>query len=623
MLFSLQSQLSVKNEELTRIRSENRELTEFNTQMELVLRERMEIESAQNKQLRNLQLDFSTLRGQYEKTVESQRDLESLAADEQAMRMSAESRLHAANEALENLRLEYRATKIKSDNTTVQLQQCDNELAQAVEQLSKYGRDMTNLVDTNEKLRTADATIGVLKGDISRLLRLLEHYPASTPFVRRWQESEGLSFTGIGSDQAVEGANLKSFKYKNQADALLDMRTSIESLEKGGNKEDYSNMTDSEAWATVGLSPADLARLKKQYNMDPFPLPGKFEDEVTLWVPHEAANAGMKFLTSKIPHAPPSVIMDFLRKMNKIWCRREMRRMGELRDDYEKRMYELKRKANAAKPYRKVLQTKQVKRLKSALLKERTRYLNGKPKRKIEKIHDIDANEFDEADFEADVAPHDRRLCMQSALTDASSRRKASITAVSTEKLLEASLVSLETIGKHSKMAGSNRHTHSGGGSYHKAGIEPSEEYLRGSLWLGRNMTMLMEELAEAMICFRMKHLSEVAAASNDSDVHRCVRRLNLLASAGITEATALTNSSRLRARELLQGVADIYPGDKVALNDMMVKMPIESAYQSTGRGVYIPVSPGPNPRNVPMSKNSSNNNSPLASPQRTSRSMS
>jgi hypothetical protein len=40
-------------------------------------------------------------------------------------------------------------------------------------------------------------------------------------------------------------------------------------------------------------------------------------------VPGEAARLGLEFLTSKIPHASPKIIMDFLRSMNKVlirWC---------------------------------------------------------------------------------------------------------------------------------------------------------------------------------------------------------------------------------------------------------------------------------------------------------------
>jgi hypothetical protein len=45
------------------------------------------------------------------------------------------------------------------------------------------------------------------------------------------------------------------------------------------------------------------------------------QDEAEYWVPGEAARLGLEFLTSKIPHASPKVIMDFLRSMNKVTYR--------------------------------------------------------------------------------------------------------------------------------------------------------------------------------------------------------------------------------------------------------------------------------------------------------------
>jgi hypothetical protein len=45
----------------------------------------------------------------------------------------------------------------------------------------------------------------------------------------------------------------------------------------------------------------------------------------------------------------------------------------------------------------------------------------------------------------------------------------------------------------------------------------PNESYLRGAMWLGRNFTILSEELAEEMSEFRTKFMAEVAVAGQDS----------------------------------------------------------------------------------------------------------
>jgi hypothetical protein len=43
------------------------------------------------------------------------------------------------------------------------------------------------------------------------------------------------------------------------------------------------------------------------------------QEEAEYWVPSDAARLGMQFMQSKLPHAPSSLIMDFLRNMNKVF----------------------------------------------------------------------------------------------------------------------------------------------------------------------------------------------------------------------------------------------------------------------------------------------------------------
>jgi chromosome segregation ATPase len=119
LTIGLQRQISVLQEENSSLRTENRELSELNTQAETLLRERMEVENSQNKALRNIQLDFDTLRGKYEEMSDSQRELETLAADEQAMRMAAEARLVASEDQNDKLRIEIKSLKIKLDTMSL------------------------------------------------------------------------------------------------------------------------------------------------------------------------------------------------------------------------------------------------------------------------------------------------------------------------------------------------------------------------------------------------------------------------------------------------------------------------------------------------------------------------
>ena len=173
---------------------------------------------------------------------------------------------------------------------------------------------------------------------------------------------------------------------------------------------------------------------------------------------------------------------------------------------------------------------------------------------------------------------------------------------VSKEKLLEATLLSLETLGRQGKIgvdgsglndyassavgtrgstqgsvaSSDNHHNYqqqgTAGGSIASSsaassfvappsGSHPTESYLRGALWLGRNLTMVIEEMAEGMDHFRVKQLAEISTATSDPDMSRALHRLSLLAASGANETLTLVNRSRVRAREMLQGTASISAG--------------------------------------------------------------
>ena len=171
---------------------------------------------------------------------------------------------------------------------------------------------------------------------------------------------------------------------------------------------------------------------------------------------------------------------------------------------------------------------------------------------------------------------------------------------VSKEKLLEATLLSLETLGRQGKigvdgsglndygssavgMRGSTQGSVASSDNHHNqqqgtaggsiasssaassfippSGPHPTESYLRGALWLGRNLTMVIEEMAEGMDHFRVKQLAEISTATSDPDMSRALHRLSLLAASGANETLTLVNRSRVRAREMLQGTASISAG--------------------------------------------------------------
>jgi hypothetical protein len=462
------------------------------------------------------------------------------------------------------LREENKALRMKLDTTTQRMAQCDSSLAAASEQLSTLSREVAGIAETRDDLSTAQAEVGILKGDIARLLRLMEHYPAAKGFLTKWRDSDGMAFMGVPR----AGAKPKH-----------------DFPRPGGSAAD-------EADGDALISASEVARLQRTHGTDTFPLMSTLVEESEFWVPREAAHIGMNFMASKIPHAPPGTIYEFLRSMNKIWMRREKRKIARMRDMYEAKLADMKRKIDMAKPYKGVMQKHEIQRLKSQVRDKTQKSLSGHPRPPAD-THEAEYEDygmFEEPDTEIrPVPPHEKRLCSvrRSLESQGSNIRKSeeygdavirrSVDEVSAEKLLEASLISLETIGRQraSQSQQQERDAIRGGSD---DGSFPTDGYLKGALWIGRNLTLVVEELADSLDIFRNRHLVEISAAAQDHDPRRASHRLNLLAGTGITEALALANTSRMRARNILQGAASLLPGDVHSLKGFLKTLPIESA---------------------------------------------
>ncbi len=512
------------------------------------------------------------LRGRYEELSISQRELEKMTADEQAMRMAAETRLTSAEGTIDSLREENRALRMKLDSTTQRMTQCDESLAQASEQLATLSKEVAGIADTRDELATAQAEVGILKGDIARLMRLLEHYPSAKGFLQKWRDGDSMSFMGIPK---VGGAS--------------------EEEKDGYSTSRPHGFDESEYQKEKLISPQEVDQLKRLHGTDTFPINKSFQEESEYWVPREAAHIGMSFMVSKIPHAPPGMVYEFLRTLSKVWLKRERRKVTKIRDMYEKKLGDMKRRLDNAKPYKGVMAGQQIRRLKNQVKEKTLQKLSGHPKPRPD-TYDAEFEDylaFEEPDAEIrKVGPHEKRIFDQIRKSGEDNVVRRSVEDVSAEKLLEASLISLETIGRQRVTKKHTENLALGDGSGYGDGPFPSENYLKGALWIGRNLTLVVEELADSLDIYRNKHLIEIAGAVQDSDPRRSSHRLNLLAAAGITECLSLANTSRMRARNILQGAASILPGDNHALKGFVNTLPIESAVGKAQDQAKEPLSP-------------------------------
>jgi hypothetical protein len=116
-----------------------------------------------------------------------------------------------------------------------------------------------------------------------------------------------------------------------------------------------------------------------------------------------------------------------------------------------------------------------------------------------------------------------------------------------------------------------------------KTGVFPSEHYLQGAMWLGRNFVMISEEMSEALEFFRTKVLREISSVTEDrSDLMRCVNRLSLLAGSTVAEAVEITSRYKTRAREILRGASSIRAGDNQAMSLFLRNLPIDSILEKS-----------------------------------------
>ena len=115
-------------------------------------------------------------------------------------------------------------------------------------------------------------------------------------------------------------------------------------------------------------------------------------------MPKDVLELGLQFLRTAFPQASPALIMDYLRKMNKIWLRRERRKLRAVREALQSEIEDLRRQLSQARPYDDVLAKRQIKRLKSQVQTQRSKQLTGRPQKKYESRKD-ERKMFEDLDY--------------------------------------------------------------------------------------------------------------------------------------------------------------------------------------------------------------------------------
>ena len=280
LTINLQSQLNMVQSENVYLTNENRRYIEIQQKLDRDMKEEKSHNYRQQLEDARKEVDFH--KQKYQEMLLSHKALETMVANESAARQSAENRLSSLDEVTEALRAENSTLRLKMDNTLVRMNQCDHELAHAAEQLSRMAKELAQANEAHELMLTAEAEVGVLKGDIARLLRLMEHYPASQEFLDRWFDSDGLDFMGMGEPSSTHPSDHNSSMITAHNPLGHSYSTSLGLSNHPGEYEDneysnnnYNNNRDDEydqRRPDPDITPSEYAQLKRIYGGDPFPM---------------------------------------------------------------------------------------------------------------------------------------------------------------------------------------------------------------------------------------------------------------------------------------------------------------------------------------------------------------
>lgn len=194
----LQSELSAVQKENKLLLNENRKLSASKSTLDRESK-RLSIDVIAYKEAnRNYEMQVALLNKNCEEAANNQKALEVKLSAEAVARTTAENQ-NASNDGLiEQLRTESGSQRAEANENATRIAQCGEELRLASRHITLLTEEIARTKVTKDQSNAAEAEVGILKGDISRLLRLLDHYPASEGFLNRWYASDGMSFLGMG-----------------------------------------------------------------------------------------------------------------------------------------------------------------------------------------------------------------------------------------------------------------------------------------------------------------------------------------------------------------------------------------------------------------------------------------
>jgi hypothetical protein len=163
-------------------------------------------------------------------------------------------------------------------------------------------------------------------------------------------------------------------------------------------------------------------------------------------------------------------------------------------------------------------------------------------------------------------------------------RRTVQANDITAKNLLEASLMSLRPSQRrtgpklNSRSAVGEKVSRSDQTSY-KEGF-PSEAFLSGALWFGRNLAVSMDRLAEEIVAAKNRiasHLLEIDIDSGHDSRNEVIEK-------SLKDIASLSDSSIRKVKAYLHELSTIEPGDSWKLFELQNKLPLDRDYSAASQ---------------------------------------
>ena len=219
-------QLHQQNEQLV---FENNELAQISIQAEEIVREKISMEEKHVREIEEMRCTISELQNKYDELCKSKYSVDQALEEVLHDKESMTQQLHEAEDLSEMLKEENFILRKKLETARDKLSACDKDLTLASEKLLELSTEVASVAQTEATTQLNSTENALLKRDISRLLKLLENYPAAHGFLSHWRDSGGMSYIG-----PLSMAELR-------ATVVLDQKQTLQSIQTNhpGPKHDF------------------------------------------------------------------------------------------------------------------------------------------------------------------------------------------------------------------------------------------------------------------------------------------------------------------------------------------------------------------------------------------------